>query len=107
MISSSYNFNEFAKYVKDKSFPEIIKFTQDECYEAEKRIIGGTRGAPCAREEGCSEYVNLLKGLLFFLGNGIKPGGVYDWDFVKYKPIIEGLVQKGIMKSDLWLNFFE
>ncbi len=35
MISSSYRFNEFVKYVKDKSFPEIINLARDECYEAE------------------------------------------------------------------------
>lgn len=107
MVSISYNFFEFVNYAKDKNILEIISLAQNECYEAEKRIKGGTRGAPRAREEGCPQYVNLLKGLIFFLANGVKPGGVNAWDLIKFKPIVESLVQKGMMKGDFWLKFFD
>lgn len=107
MISFSYNFKEFIYAVKEKDVTEIISIAQHECYEAEQKIRGGMRGAPKAREEGCPQYVNLLKGLNFFLTNGIKPGGVSELEFHSFKPIVESLVQKGIMKGEFWLKFFE
>lgn len=106
MISHNYSINDFVNYVKEKELGEILFLAQQECYEAERKMSGGTRGAPKARQEGCPQYVSLLKGLIFFLGNAVKPGGVPDWEFQKYKPIVENLVNKEIMKADLWLSFF-
>lgn len=111
-ISHKYNFKEFvdciAEYVNQKDIKhiqEIFPLIEEECYEAERKMAGGVIGAPRAREEGCPEYVNLLKGLLFFLRYEIKPNGVSDQKFQSFKPVIEGLVEKGVMKSGV-LRFF-
>lgn len=106
MISYNYSFDDFVTHVKEKEIGDILSLAQQECYEAERKMAGGNRGAPKARQEGCPHYVSLLKGLIFFLGNAIKPDGVSDWDFQKYKPIVDILVKKEVMKADLWLSFF-
>jgi hypothetical protein len=106
MISHNYCFNNFVTHVKEKEIGEILSLAHQECYEAERKMSGGTRGAPKARQEGCPKYVSLLKGLIFFLGNAVKPSGIADWEFQMYKPIVENLVMKEVMKADLWLSFF-
>lgn len=107
MISYKYNFREFANFVKEKDLSEILSLASQECFEAERKMCGGTRGAPRARQEGCPKYVSLLKGLIFFLGNAVKPGGISDCDFQEYKPSVENQIKKGVMKADYWLIFFQ
>lgn len=47
------------------------------------------------------KYISTLKGLIFFIANGIKPGGVNDANFQLFKPIIENLIEQGEIKEEI------
>ena len=99
-----YDICEFIERIKDKNYPEIILEAQDEVYRAENGSFG-VKGAVAKRNSGSIEYASDLKGLIFFLGNGIKPFGVSDSVFYSFKPICENLVNKKQFKPEI-LNLF-
>lgn len=108
MISYSYDFDEFIRYVAEKnSVIEIIAIAHHEANDAERLIQGGRRGAPRERERGCPQYARLLSGFIFFLGNGVKPSGVSDYDFPRFLPVVRHLVEIGQLRPDTLRLFGE
>lgn len=95
-----YDIHNFIEIIKDKNYPEIIIEIQNEIYQAE-RGTSGVKGAVKKRESGALEYAEDLKGLAFFLGNGIKPYGVSESVFYSFKPICEKLVEKKQFKPEI------
>ena len=116
MISPGCGKREFIEAVQNKDYPEIILIANQEVTEAE-RLSYGPR--PKAKDRPtelqtwknrkwiCQEYVNFLRGFLFFMRCGsIKPGSVSDGDFQLFRPVCQNLVNKGQLKPDV-MNFFE
>lgn len=95
-----YDIREFIEKVKDKNYLEIMMDAQREAYGAEQGT-SGVKGAVKKREDGALKYADDLKGLIFFLGNGIKPFGVSDSVFHSFKPICENLVNKKQFKPEI------
>ena len=96
----SYDIRKFIERVKDKNCPEIMVEAQRETYRAEQGT-SGVKGAVKKREAGALEYADNLKGLIFFMGNRIKPFGISDQVFQSFKPICENLVEKKQFKPEL------
>ncbi len=84
MISPSYNINEFLAYLAGKTIFEAAA-AQNEVYEVEQLTRGGRRGAPKAREIGCNQYAELLKGLIYYFENNVHPYSVSGGDFLAFQ----------------------
>lgn len=85
MISPSYNINEFLASLTGKTTYEAVAAAQNEVYEAEQLTRGGRRGAPKARELGCNQYAEQLKGLIFYFENNVHPNGVSNGDYLAFQ----------------------
>jgi len=94
MISERYSLDEFLDAVKEMDWPDIIVAASREVEQGERRAYGA-RGAVKAREMGIEYYIDEVGRFLFFIGQGMKPGNVSDWEFESYRPICENLVKKG------------
>jgi len=99
-----YDICQFIEKIKDNDWHKIIAEAQEEAYRAEQGT-SGVKGAVKKREAGALDYANDLKGLIFFLGNGIKPFGVSDSVFHSFKPICKNLVEKKQFNPEV-LNLF-
>ncbi len=102
MISENFNHRQFIEALMDKTYPEILILTQQEVAEAERL----TKPASKLRARAAAEYAAFLKAFLFFIGQGIKPGGILDEDFFLFRPLCERLVQTGQFKPTV-LDFFK
>ena len=94
-----YDINRFIESVKDKDYYVILDEAQKAVYAAE-RGTSGVKGAVRKREAGALGYAADLKGLIFFLGNGVKPAGVNDYVFQSFKPIVQSLVDRKQFKPE-------
>ena len=99
-ISLSFEAPAFFEAIYDKSLPGIQILTQQEVGMTEARS-SRVKGAVAARAQGSGDYIALLKGFLFFRGQGRKPYGVSDEDFAMFLPICERLVEKGQFRPGL------
>jgi hypothetical protein len=104
VISSSYDFKQFLDSIKDKNYDEIIHLAEQEIYYLEP-LLARVKGSVERRRRGGGKYVAQLEQFLFFMKNGIKPGGVSDEDFLLFRPVCENLVRRGIFKPTI-LDFF-
>ncbi|MCD9188288.1 MAG: hypothetical protein LUM44_17865 [Pyrinomonadaceae bacterium] len=104
MISQNYDFDEFLKFIEDKNYIEIIPLADAECGFAERQSFS-VKGAVKARAMGSTSYAKSLKGFLFFLRSGIKPMGIDDYEFAKYKSVCEKLVEKKQFKPEVLQMF--
>ena len=95
-----YDINKFIERIKDKDYLDILNDAQREVYMAESGT-SGVKGAVKKREAGALEYAADLKGLIFFLGSGIKPHGVSDRVFFSFEPICKNLVDKKRLKPEV------
>jgi len=101
---SNFDIRKFVEKIKEEDLPEIIEKTSREAKRIENKSFN-KKGAKRARKEGSIEYLENLKGLLFFLKKGKKPDSVSDEVFQKYRPIIKNLVQKGELKKEILEKF--
>jgi hypothetical protein len=98
--SSLYNAQAFLDEIYDKGYLEILSLTTQEVQLVEASSIQ-VRGAVAAREQGSGQYVAVLKAFLFFMRSGIKPGGISDEDFARFRPICARLVEKGTFQPSV------
>ena len=73
MISWKYDINDLFCYIRNTRVKFLVDVLRKEIYCAEQQIQGGRKGSVQARLQGCEEYVNYLKGFVFFLKNAIVP----------------------------------
>lgn len=78
----------------------MVRAADREAADVESSLYGRGKVALMKQEAGGREYRRLLSGFLYLLYYGSKPDGVSEWDFPRMRPAIEGLVQRGIMKSE-------
>jgi|SRR5579872_2625677 len=105
MISRDFSIAEFVDSVKASSLARIIADTGREVDLAEYASFTA-KNATDFKKRGSVHYAETLKGLLFLLRYGRKPDGVSPVDFQLFRPIIDGLVGRGELKSEA-LQLFE
>ena len=72
-----FDFTGFLSNCRGLMDVQVILQAQSECARAEG-VSFSRKGAVAAREHGSVEYSSNLKGLIFFLENGVRPGGVSE-----------------------------
>lgn len=98
MISPECNIHTFINYVKDIDLKEeILGFCVLEYKSAEQLLYRSKKG----EKHWIRNYVDVIKGLGWFLQTESKPAGVSDQDFELYRPIIEDLVKKGQINPEV------
>jgi hypothetical protein len=100
MISPSYNFREFIENVQERDYLDIISLAEKEAYDAEA-ASSGIKGSIEARKRGSPKYAALLKKFLFFLKYRREPAGIYEWDFMLFRPVCEKLIEKGQLEQKI------
>jgi len=73
MISSSFEFQEFAEAVKGKDFHEIIYAAEKEATDAWRTTYRSAVSEQKARKS--RQYQKTLIGLIDYIRNGIRPAG--------------------------------
>jgi len=58
------------------------------------------------RKQHLTDYINAGREILFFLGSGIKPHGLSDADFMKLKPMIKNMSDKGQLDKKI-MGYFD
>lgn len=104
MARFPYDIEDFIEQVKDKDYHEILRLAAEEGSRVQ-RASYKVRGATEARRQGSPQYARLLGGLVFFLKSGVKPSGIDDWDFQRFRPIAENLVRKDQFKPEVLCLF--
>lgn len=91
MISESCDMNEFIKAIQDKDYYEAIYLADREATAAErlKRLCQSAEGM-----EGCSRYVQRLKGFIHFMRYGVKSRLLDDQDLETLQAIREELLER-------------
>jgi hypothetical protein len=79
MISSTFDFEQFADTVKEKDFFDVIYLAEQEAINAwrisnKKKLLNGFDS------DLCRSYQSKLKGLIHFMRYGVKPNGLNKQD---------------------------
>jgi hypothetical protein len=79
MISTNFDFEQFADNVKEKDFFDVIYLAEQEAIKAwrisnKKKLLDGFDS------DLCSSYQSKLKGLIHFMRYGVKPNGLNEQD---------------------------
>jgi hypothetical protein len=102
-----YDFDRFIAEVRDLGYVEMIAEADREAGQVERNLYGRGKTARMKQEAGGREYRHLLGGFLWLLRTGTKPQSVSEWDFLRMRPAIESLVERGIMKPEAMAVFGE
>jgi len=86
-----YDIDAFLEEISGLSYHDIIKECNKKSFGAEQQSYN-TAGAVNARKNGSESFFSLIGDLLFLLQNGMRPSGISDFNFFKFKPIITILV---------------
>jgi hypothetical protein len=103
-----YDFNKFLNSIGNFNFAEVVIEAEKEVTVVDNALSPGRgrKGLDKQVKYEAGKYRALLGGFLFLLTQGGKPGGVWDEDFQSFRPVIEKLVEKGQLKSNI-LSLFD
>jgi hypothetical protein len=101
MVSPKFDFDEFVRAVENLDYQDVLAKILKERSEVVGQTAGHARGAPTARSAGAGDYKNLLGGLHFLLTENRKPSSLYPWDLTRMRPVLESLVNRGQLKSEV------
>lgn len=90
MISPSYKIIEFVDSILEKDYWDIIYLAEREATEAERHLYR-PEFAKTAGQKGARHYVNVLKMLIFFLRNGVRPRGLGDQERELFRSLCESI----------------
>ena len=79
MISSTFDFEQFADTVKEKDFFDVIYLAEKEATRA-WRISNKKKIRNSIDSDLCRSYQSKLKGLIHFMRYGVKPNGLNKQD---------------------------
>ena len=99
-----YNQQDFVRRATGLSHAEVIAMAQSEAAEAE-RGTSGVKGAVRKRNAGALDYAEFLKGVIFFLSSGTRPGGLTHHQFMSLRPLVEDMVSRGIYHKNILAVF--
>jgi hypothetical protein len=92
----SIKFDAFLASLEGKTFIDVHKATQQECYEVDGRKRAVKKKDP--RRHDVDEYGRLVTGLAFWIQSGIKPYGMSFDEFLKLRPLCERFIAEGALK---------
>ncbi len=79
MISSTFDFEQFADTVKEEDFFNVIYLAEQEAIKA-WRISNKNKSLNSDDYDLCRSYQSKLKGLIYFMRYGVKPSGLNEQD---------------------------
>jgi hypothetical protein len=79
MISSTFDFEQFADTVKEKDFFDVIYLAEQEAIKA-WRISNKKKLQNGFDSDICRSYQSKLKGLINYMRYGVKPNGLNEQD---------------------------
>ncbi len=79
MISSTFDFEQFADTVKEEDFFNVIYLAEQEAIKA-WRFSNKNKSLNNDDYELCRSYQSKLKGLIHFMRYGVKPNGLNEQD---------------------------
>ena len=79
MISSNFDFQQFADTVKEKDFFDVIYLAEQEAIKA-WRITNKNKLSNHIEFDLCRSYQSKLKGLIQYMRYGVKPLGLDNQD---------------------------
>lgn len=103
---NEYSFDNFLERMSREDYPDILRIAQNEGANLEK-YSSNVKGCVERRKRGSLGLSEKIGGFLFFIRNGIKPSGVSDEEFNKYKIVVQALVDKKQMKPEALKIFDE
>lgn len=89
-----YSFEKLVKEIENMSWDQMITFCNEKCIIFEK--------ASSKTEEGRERVrlANDIKGVLFWLGNGVKPYSLENGKFQMLKTLCLNLINKSQLKKE-------
>jgi hypothetical protein len=109
MAAERYSIERFVRWVTGRGYLEVIDEADRECGQADEDARRGAyaknKAQTASRREYAAQYAADLRGLLFYLCQGVKPHGVSDETFQSFRPIFESLVSQGQMKPSVLAPF--
>jgi hypothetical protein len=96
---NEYSFDSFLERMSRENYLDIIKKAASEGEQLE-RSSSNTKGCVARRERGSLELSRKIGGFLFYMRNGIRPSGVSDDEFAKYRTVVQALVDKNQMNPE-------
>lgn len=99
-----YSLRDFLEQIQDLDWHEIITAANAKCASLERSSYG-VKGAIKKRESGSIDLAEKIKGLLFWLQNGIKPVGLTESEFQMLRSICIKLIEKKQLRREA-LNIF-
>ena len=94
MISTTYDFEQFAEFVKGEDYFDIIYSAEQEAVEVWRVCRKGK-----SLDVKCSSYQSKLKGLIHFMRYGVKPTNLNSHDVKLFDLIYENAELKNRIKS--------
>lgn len=79
MISSTFDFEQFADTVKEEDYFDVIYLAEQEALRA-WRISKKNKLSNGSDFDLCRSYQSKLKGLIHYMRYGVKPNGLNDQD---------------------------
>lgn len=99
------NFDNFIDRMARLGYEEILREADREAGSAE-RSTRRIRSVVKRKQSGGREYVERIGSFLYFMRFGARPSGARDSDFLKYRRVVEALVERGEMEPAA-LRLFE
>ena len=104
IMADPYDFQAFLDRMAKLSLVEILVEADAECARTERASAGRGRGRQ--RPLGSLKYLRRVKDFTFFMRHDTRPSRVSDEDFASYRPVVDALIAKGQMNSEI-LELFE
>jgi hypothetical protein len=93
------DFDNFIDRMSRLSYEEILR-EADRAAGATERSVKRIRTVVERRQSGGRKYVERIGAFLYFMRFQSRPSGASDSDFLKYRRVIEALVNRGEMEPE-------
>ena len=98
-----YDFQKFLNSVAELDYPEMLQSAEREATAVEGRLAPrrGKKGIDKQHRLLALDYLRRVKGFIFFLRHSMKPEGISEQEFQRFKPVVENLVEKARLESNI------
>lgn len=103
-MAGRFDKSAFVERIKGLNIHVMIEAARSEIFDTESRYHG-VRGDPQARDEGSMRYVVFLKGIVYYLEHGQRPGALTGDEFHLLRPLVDSLVERGQLKASALDDF--
>ena len=96
IYENRFDINKFIEQCKEKDWIDIIDFAQKEYERSSSKL----KNVDSYINDRRIKYYDFVHMFLFYMRNGMKPGGVNDEDFKNMEDIRDKLIEKGQWTKD-------